>query len=151
MLELPTPKRFSKRPLVTVCGSFNRHIAQIKLAVEELFDHGAIVLSPRRPIAVDRALAPGFLLLDGDRTFRSLSIKAIEDAHLSAILKSDFVVIVCPGGYLGNAAAGEMTVAHMFKIPVYAVVLPIDDKLGHMACPVPNLQIAVANHQTPVL
>ncbi len=151
MLILPTPTRLSKRPLVTVCGSFNKHLAEIKLTVEELFDHGAIVLSPQRPVKVDKALAPGFLLLDSDRNFRNVSIKAVEDRHIAAIAKSDFVVLVCPGGYLGNSVAMEMGAAWASHIPMYAVHPPIDDKLGHWAYPVPSLKIAVDNHRLPTL
>jgi len=147
VLTLPTPKRIVKRPLVTVCGSFNRHIKQVKLAGEELFDCGAIVLSPRRPIVVDRELAPGFLLLDSDRKLRGRTIKQIENSHLAAIKMSDFVVLVCPRGYLGLSVAGEMCVARAFDIPLYAMDPPVDDKLGYWTHHVPNLQIAVDNHR----
>jgi hypothetical protein len=147
VLILPTPRRLYLRPLVTVCGSFNKHIREIKLAVEELFDCGAIVLSPQRPVTIDRALAPGFLLLDSDRRFRGKTIKAIEDGHIAAIARSDFVVLVCPGGYIGTSVAMEMGAARLLDIPLYAVHPPVDDKMGHWVTPVPNLQVAVDKHR----
>ncbi|HEY0010326.1 MAG TPA: hypothetical protein VGB97_00230 [Candidatus Paceibacterota bacterium] len=148
---LPTPRRVSARPLVTVCGSFNRHLAEIKLAVEELFDYGAVVLSPERPVSVSREFAPGFLLLDSDLRFKKLSVRAVEDRHLAAIMKSDFVVLVCPDGYLGCAVAGEMGAARAVNVPLYAEHTPIDDKLGPYVYRVPSLQLAVANHRIHTL
>jgi len=126
-------------------------MTEVKLTVEELFDYGAVVLSPQRPVTVDRAFAPGFLLLDSDRNFRNVSIKAVEDRHIDAITKSDFVVLVCPGGYLGNSVAMEMGAAWASNVPLYAVHAPIDDKLGHWVCHVPSLKLAVDNHRTRTL
>lgn len=151
MLVLPTPKRLSARPRAVVCGSFNKHLPEIKLAVEELFDLGAVVLSPERPVSAERELAAGFVLLESDRRLRSESIKAVEDRHLAAITRADFVVLVCPGGYLGSAVAGEMGAAWAGEVPLYAVHPPVDDKLGQYVYRVPSLQLAVANHRVRAL
>ena len=76
---------------VTVCGSFNRHLAEIQHAVEALGRAGAAVLSPLDPQPRERQ-GP-FLFLAGDSR---RSVKGTENRHLDAIAASSFVWLECP-------------------------------------------------------
>lgn len=145
MFSLPKPKRVVKVPLVTVCGSFNRHLREVQLTVEELFDLGAQVLSPFKPVAW-KELTKEFLLLEGDRRYRDMSARTIEDGHLRCIKQSDFVVLVCPDGNIGCAAAFETGFAYSGGVPVYTRdTLPI--KFAAITHKVLQLNIAVDNHR----
>lgn len=149
MLSLPIPKRITQRPHVTVCGSFNRHMKEVQLTIEELSDLGAQVLSPlkAKPWKEEKK---GFVLLEGDRRFNTTSVRSIEDRHLECIWQSDFVVLVCPGGEIGCASAMETGFAYAGGIPVYTTSsLPIE----FMAATywVHSLQLAVMNHTTEII
>ena len=56
--------------------------------------------------------------------------KEIEDMHLNAIERSDFLYVVCPGGYVGNSVIFEMGYAYGKNIPIYSSDLPKDIIIG---------------------
>lgn len=151
MFTLPAPKRVTKHPLVTVCGSFNRHLRDIRLAVEELFDEGACVLSPLRPVTPLREHAPGFLLLDSDHVTTRTTVRSIEDQHLAQIRKSDFVLLICPDGHVGCAAAFEIGFTRANDTPVYATQVPRDLAMAALVTHVATVKLAVLNHQLSIL
>lgn len=143
---LPTPKRFTQRPLVTVSASFNRHLPEMQLAVQELWDEGARVLSPMRPTPF-REISGGFLLLDGDRSFTDLSIKSVQDRHLVCIAASDFLWVVCPDGYVGNSTAMEIGVAVASNVPIYSLCAPLLPSVAAYVHVVSSVKLAVLNHR----
>lgn len=134
------------RPWVTVSGSFNRHLKEVALAIEELKDLGAIVLSPRNPKAHSE-IKGGFLLLDGDvELFHEPTIRATQDRHNSCIALSDFLWIVSPEGYVGNSTAGEIGVARVTRVPMYTSVGIWDLQLMFSVTLVPNIKTALCLH-----
>ncbi|OHA59515.1 MAG: hypothetical protein A2589_01475 [Candidatus Vogelbacteria bacterium RIFOXYD1_FULL_46_19] len=136
---------------MTVCASFNRFIKETRGAIEELQDEGARVLSPQKPQS-HSVLEGEFLLLVGDMQFPYTSVRQVEDRHLSCIKHSDFVWLVCPGGYVGISVAMELGFALGWGIPIYSLYQPIlEDKILETVCLVPNIKQAVLNHSTPYI
>ena len=154
MLILQPPKRLTRRPRVTVCGSFRRFLPEIKLTIEELCDHGALVLSPKRPIPYGD-IGGDFMLIEGDRD-RLFSnphniIRETEDRHLDCIRYSNFVVVVCPGGYIGESVALEIGAARGWSVPCYTQVAVRDDKHCYLVTAIPTIELMVLNHTIMVL
>lgn len=102
----------------TISGSFRRALNAVGEKLVELRKMGFTVLSPRTTQAVGKV--EGFLLLEGDEG----SPKDIEQGHLSAIRRSDFLYVVNPGGYIGPSATLEIGYALALGIPVYCLTPP---------------------------
>jgi hypothetical protein len=105
-----------------VSGSFYKFKPEIDLAIEELNDHGVTVLSPTK----------GWLYKPPQRIFNpkedkfrplpsevGMGIKEIEDDFLRSIKKSDFLYVINPQGYVGNAVCLEIGFAIGNGIPVF--------------------------------
>jgi len=88
-------------PRAVLCGSYTRDRAGLFRVYDELVTTGCQVLSPRR-MQFDNA---AFVR---DTAEQGISSRAIEDWHLSAICKADFVMIYAPDGYVGLSAAMEI-------------------------------------------
>ncbi len=146
MLSLPIPRRTVAVPSVTVSSSFNRFLRETRYAIEELQDEGARVLSPRGVVEY-KAIQGGFLLLEGDRPYWNLSIKSVQDRHHACIAQSDFLLVVCPGGYIGVSVALEMGVAYGANVPIYATHMPYDEKIAAFVHVIPSIKLAVMNHR----
>lgn len=147
MFDLPIPKRIARRqPMVTISGSFNRFLPQVRRAVEECWDDGALVLSPHQPTPY-KEIVKGFILLEGDR-HHSAQVRSVEDRHLACIARSDFLWVVCPDGYIGNATAMEIGYALAGDVPIYSLHRPGHFRIAEYVTVVPNLKIAVLNHRT---
>ena len=146
MNRLPKPRRTVGQPLVTVSASFNRYLRETQLVVEELFDEGARVLSPVLPTAY-KEINGGFLLLDGDRPYVDLSIRGVQDRHLACIAQSDFLWVVCPGGYIGNSTGMEIGAAISCGVPIYSLDLPNCSRIAAYITIVTEVKIAVLNHK----
>ena len=85
---------------VVLCGSFHRAPEQLEDAYEQFMSAGVQVLSPSDLNFVgERA---GFLFA-GHEQNETPSI--IEQRHLGAMRRADFVWLHAPGGYVGTSAA----------------------------------------------
>lgn len=114
------------RTLKTVLsGSFRRDPEGLRKAYEALIGAGCDVLSPAHlKFGTEQA---GFVFLENQE---GQEPKWIEDEHLQAITKADFVWLHCPDGYLGNSASFEIGFAQACGVPVFASVKPTDVTLG---------------------
>ncbi len=110
-----------RSPRVTVSGSFRRHLAEIQVAVETLHEHGFEVLSPSDPRPIDSF--GEFLFVASDKR---RSIKGVQNRHLAAIAASDFLLLICPDGYVGQSAALEIGFAIARDVPVVSTTPPSD-------------------------
>jgi hypothetical protein len=105
----------------TVSGSFHRFMPEVESAVHELAVRGVCVLSPAYPKVVDHI--GEFLFVASDRV---RSIRLVQDRHLDSIEGSDFLWLVCPGGYVGQSASMELGFAVANDVPVFSTDLPAD-------------------------
>jgi NTP pyrophosphatase (non-canonical NTP hydrolase)/nucleoside 2-deoxyribosyltransferase len=105
---------------VTVSGSFRKHLDEVTKIIEEFVNQGVEILSP----AFTKPKNPGddFVFFHGEE---SEDPKELENKHLAAIERSDFLYLVNPGGYLGKSATLEMGYALSCGKPVFAL-----DKIG---------------------
>jgi hypothetical protein len=132
--------RAGERPIfVTVSGSFRRHLTAIQDAVAEFSDAGAFVLSPADPRIVDSFGEFVFVSSDLRR-----SIKGVQNRHLEAIRRSDFLWLACPDGYVGASASLELGYAAAVGVPVYSDAAPTDWTLRQYVTPVGNPAHALA-------
>jgi hypothetical protein len=90
-------------------------------AVGELRTAGVVVISPSDPRVVDHLRE--FLFVASDRTRLK---RQVQQRHLEAISKSDFLWLVCPDGYTGVSAAMEIGWALHARVPVFAERKPAD-------------------------
>lgn len=120
-----------RRPaFVAVSGSFRRHLPAIEQAVETLRDLGVVVLSPADPRVAGSF--GDFLFVRSDIR---RSIKGVQNRHLEAIGRSDFLWLVCPDGYVGQSAAMEIGFAVAAHVPVYSDGVPTDWTLRQYVTP----------------
>ncbi len=59
-------------------------------------------------------------------------VNAIEERVLSSILKSDFVWLFCPSGYVGLSTAFEIGFAHSAGVPIFTDHMPQDEMMQTM-------------------
>src|ERR1700730_11678180 len=123
---------------VTVSGSFHRHMHAISLAVQELTDLGAKVLSPADPRVVDSL--GEFLFVASDRV---RSVRLVQDRHVQAISASNFLWLVAPDGYVGQSASMELGFAVARDIPVLGTAVPSDLTLRQYVKSVESVGLAV--------
>jgi NTP pyrophosphatase (non-canonical NTP hydrolase) len=106
------------KPKVVVSGSFNKFLAEVRKTVRVLRKNGFEVLAPRSLHKVGSK--KDFVLLAQDRG----SPGQIERNHLQAILASDVLYVVNPGGYIGHSVAMEIGYATCAGVPVYSNHIP---------------------------
>ena len=99
-----------ERPeIVCICGS-TRFADQMAAANRDLTLAGAIVL------------APGVFLSTADReagvSLEPAQKAALDDLHLRKIDLADRVLVVNPGGYIGESTSREIAYAHAAGKPV---------------------------------
>jgi hypothetical protein len=110
------------RPIqATVSGSFRQAISAVQEVVQEVVEHGALVLSPADPRIVDQF--GDFVFVASDQVRR---IRTVQGRHFAAIAASDFLWLVAPEGYVGLSAAMEIGYAVSRGIPVYSSEVPSD-------------------------
>jgi len=146
-LRLASPKGDGRRSAqVTVSGSFRRHLPAIQDAVQTLRDLGIVVLSPADPRVAGSF--GDFLFVRSDIR---RSIKGVQNRHLEAISRSDFLWLVCPDGYVGQSAAMEIGFAVAAGVPVYSDGVPSDWTLRQYVTPTGTLAAAlrVAEAEAP--
>ena len=109
---------------VVISGSYRKDFENLQRIFEELRDLGCTILSPSNVSIVSEQ--DGFVYMKGEETETPDNI---EDRHLSAIQKANFVWLHAPEGYVGPSAALEVGFAHAAGVPVYATELPNDKVL----------------------
>lgn len=90
---------------VVLCGSFNKHLYQMKLLIGALNNKGINVLSPKNTDVVGNH--SGFVLLDGDKMINNCKW-SVEIQHLRAIDECDMVIICNYDNYVGYSTAVEI-------------------------------------------
>mgnify|MGYP001623004655 CR=1 FL=1 len=94
---------------VTICGSFNKHLKEIRQLIADLDNKGIAVLSPKSTNVVGDK--DGFILFENDNLINNCTW-SIEQSHLKAIENSDLVIICNYNGYVGLKTAFEIGYAH---------------------------------------
>ena len=112
-----------------VSGSFRRFLPEIQKVVGGLTRLDITVLSPK--VAKPISDVNGFVILEKDKG----SPGQIEKKHLSAILRSDFLYVVNPGGYIGPSVALEIGYALSHRIPVYSSNESMDEVFRDLVDP----------------
>lgn len=121
--------RTERKISVTISGSFNKHLDQIRQKILEFEHEGIRVLSPKPSQPVSRR--GRFIILESDKGMPA----DIELKHLEAISKSDFLYIVNPEGYIGESVILEVGYALSRDIPIYSLEPPRDSVLSFFVTP----------------
>lgn len=106
---------------VVLSGSYRKGFETLKRAYEEFRDLGCKILSPSNVSIVSEH--DGFVYMQGEETETP---ENIEDKHLAAIQKANFVWLHAPDGYVGPTAALEVGFASAAGVPIYAQEAPSD-------------------------
>ena len=134
-----------KRLAAVICGSFSRHLTEVQQAVLDCRAKRVLVLSPEEPWIAD--VEEGFLFVQSDIC---RVIHHVQDRHLQAIRRADFVWLCCADGYVGVSATLEIGYALACGTPIYSTTSPRDTTLSKFTRIVPSLQHLIkalkANH-----
>jgi NTP pyrophosphatase (non-canonical NTP hydrolase) len=106
---------------VVLSGSYRKAFETLKATYEEFRDLGCTILSPSSVSIVHEH--DGFVYMQGEET---QTPERIEDRHLKAIQRANFVWLHAPEGYVGPTAALEVGYANAVGVPVYAQQSPAD-------------------------
>lgn len=98
--------------LLTISGSYRKHLPAILAARRVFLDAGIVVLRPRSERIVSST--DGFVRLEDDNE----DARAAALAQRQAIRGSHMVYVVNPGGYVGPSAIAEVGFAAGLGIPV---------------------------------
>lgn len=104
---------------VVISGSYRKDFEALKRTYEEFQDLGCQILSPSSVTIVSEE--DGFVYMKGEE--REMPDK-IEDRHLRAIQKANFVWLHSPNGYIGPTSALEIGFAHAAGVPVFGMESP---------------------------
>ena len=110
---------------VVLSGTYRKQFEVLKQAYEEFRDLGCVILSPSNVSIVREE--HGFVYMRGEET---QTPESIEERHLEAIQKANFVWLHAPDGYVGQTAALEIGFANAVGVPVYAREMPTDKILA---------------------
>ena len=110
---------------VVLSGSYRKDFVRLKTTYEELRDLGCNVLSPSNVTAVKEV--DGFVYMKGEEI---QAPDSIEERHLDAIQRSQFMWLHTPEGYVGRSASLEIGFAHAIGVPVFASEAPSDPVLA---------------------
>lgn len=94
---------------VVICGSFNKHLPYIAELIKLLQRKGIQVLSPLSTEVVD---IEGDFVLFKDDIIENHNTWAVEELHLKAIDRSDFVIACNYENYVGVSTTFELEHAH---------------------------------------
>jgi len=95
--------------LVTICGSMRFAEQMHAVAVEESLA-GRIVVLPHVDLAKHRPAWPEFV--------RDRYKAELDELHRRKIDMADEILVVCPGGYVGESTAAEIAYAESLCKPV---------------------------------
>ena len=102
----------------TLSGSFKKNYEDILKISKELNKFEEIeILSPEESKIINPK--DDFVILESDP--KDASIKEIEDHHLKSIKRSDFLVVCCPDGKIGNSTLFEIGYAKALGKPVFCI------------------------------
>lgn len=122
-----------------ICGSYRRDPEGLRTDLRALMDAGCAVLSPLDLDFVREV--DGFVYARADEGKTSLDI---EQSHLRAMRRADFVWLHCPNGYVGRSAAMELGFARALGVRVLANQRPEDVTIADLVEVVESAQSAVA-------
>jgi NTP pyrophosphatase (non-canonical NTP hydrolase) len=106
---------------VVLCGTYRKDPEGLRRTFEQLRDLGFTILSPDNPFIEKEE--QGFVYMQHENT---RSPDQIENKHLDAIQRADFVWFFAPNGYVGPTGALEVGFARANGIPVYSDSLLTD-------------------------
>lgn len=106
----------------SIIGSFRRHYELATSAGREFTKTGVELLSPRDSTILDPS--EFFVRLETDAPEHSAP--QIQLIALHRILRSDFVFVICPGGYVGRTTAYEIGFVIARKVPLFFSEKPHD-------------------------
>jgi NTP pyrophosphatase (non-canonical NTP hydrolase) len=106
---------------VVLCGTYRKDPEGLRRAFERLKDSGFQILSPGNPFIESEK--EGFVYMRHESTSTP---DELENRHLDAIQRSDFVWFFAPNGYVGPTGALEVGFARANGIPVFSDT-PLDD------------------------
>jgi NTP pyrophosphatase (non-canonical NTP hydrolase) len=119
--------------IAVLCGTFRRDPSGLRDELEHLRSRYRVIA----PTSVDFASSEdGFVRLVEEKEDDATTI---ENRHLAAIRKADFVWLFCPSGYVGTSAAMEIGFAHSAGVPIFATEVPTDPVLRGMVDVVPSI------------
>ena len=119
-------KPATRQPLeIVLSGTYRKQFEDLKKAYEEFRDLGCSILSPSNVSIVREE--HGFVYMRGEEM---QTPQSIEERHLDAIQKANFVWLHAPDGYVGPTAALEVGFANAVGVPVYAPEMPTDNILA---------------------
>ncbi len=98
---------------VSICGSYHRHLEQMKKSIAECRQLGIKVLIPKYTSA--KSETNGFVILRGENG----SPRELQEKNFAAIANSSFVFVEDPHGYIGPSTALEIGYAYAKGIPIY--------------------------------
>lgn len=110
----PNPKVAARGTSVVLCGTYRKDPEALRRTFENLKDSGFQVLSPTNPYIETEE--QGFVYM---RHESMQTPDRIENKHLDAIQRADFVWFFAPEGYVGPTGALEVGFARASGIPVY--------------------------------
>jgi NTP pyrophosphatase (non-canonical NTP hydrolase) len=99
---------------VVLCGTYRKDPEGLRRTFDELKDLGFSILSPTN-VNIESE-EHGFVYMQGEST---RSPEQLENNHLDAIQRADFVWFFAPEGYVGPTGAMEVGFARANGIPVY--------------------------------
>jgi hypothetical protein len=90
------------KTVVTISGSYRKHLDRILVAKRRFEELGATVLRPHTEEIADAEAS--LVRLQGDPD----DVREVQSLQLQAIARSDLVYVVNPGGYVGASATLEV-------------------------------------------
>jgi hypothetical protein len=99
---------------VSICGSYHRHLKDMKERIAECRQLGIKVLIPKYT-SWKSENEHGFVVLRGENG----SPAELQEKNFRAIAASSFMFVENPGGYIGQSTALEIGYAYARRIPIF--------------------------------
>jgi NTP pyrophosphatase (non-canonical NTP hydrolase) len=115
----------TRAPAVVLSGSFRRDLVGLRTVRDDLLGMGCELLSPADLDFVGEVA--GFVLAKHDE---SKEPREVEEAHLDAIARADFVWLHMQEGYVGQSSSLEVGFANGLGIPIFSSAIPGDTCLA---------------------
>jgi len=146
--EGPVSKPDGQELTCSIIGSFRKHYAEVAILIETLEACHVHVLSPKRSSIVNPK--EWFVRLQTDNPrFEPVEIQLIA---LHRILRSSFVYVLCPAGYIGKTTCYEIGRIHERGVPLYFSESPDDLPIAVTASAIINPERIVqylVQHKSP--
>lgn len=120
-----------RKPKVTIIGSF-RFKKEIDEVITFLEENGVEVLEPKKGKVIGERVG-SFKVIEGEPAETIEEALEIERRFIKAVVDSDAVYLVNPGGYSGTSSAWELGSAMAGRVPIYAMEVPQWDEPDHPA------------------